>query len=409
MGRGKGCEDTEGLLEGIREPIGTREATQVPTKASSLVSAFAITVEPHPDPEAHSIEMARVGGYASIVKKGQYKSGDVAIYIPEQSVVPEKILLEMGLYKRDDEGNPLYKEETETGERYLAGGLAGPRGNRVKAVRLRGALSQGLVYTPSDDSLGELEAGKDYTEVIGVTKWMPPIPIGFAGRLESCGSIRSYTDIENFKRFPNVLTEGEEVICTEKLHGTCSIFHFDAEVDRFFVSSKGMAKQGAALVNEVDDHGRSKNVYWRAANLYEVGERLREIAAMSGAKTVALYGETVGVQDLKYGQNSGEVGFAAFDLAFDGEYVDYDQFKEAMDASEIPTVPLLYRGPYSQDKMWEVASGKEQYTGTESHMREGIVTRPVSERYDPEVGRVCLKFVSDDYLLRKNKDATEFE
>ena len=97
-----------------------------------------IKIETHPNADA--IEIARVGDYQSIVKKGQFQDGTLAIYIPEQSVVPESILREMGMW---DE----FKGK---------GGLAGTLGNRVKAIKLRGIVSQGLIYPLKDDGTGEV-------------------------------------------------------------------------------------------------------------------------------------------------------------------------------------------------------------------------------------------------------------
>ena len=69
------------------------------------------------------LELAQIGEYRAVVPRGQYSTGDWAIYIPEQAIVPDELLAELGLTRR----------------------LAGQRKNRVKATRFRGELSQGLV------------------------------------------------------------------------------------------------------------------------------------------------------------------------------------------------------------------------------------------------------------------------
>lgn len=94
------------------------------------MSSFAVTerlmVHPHPDPAVERIELAQAGEYRAVVPKGKYTTGDWALYIPEQAIVPQELLQELG----------------------LAGKLAGAGKNRVKAMRLRGELSQGLVCLP---------------------------------------------------------------------------------------------------------------------------------------------------------------------------------------------------------------------------------------------------------------------
>ena len=169
------------------------------------VRAYTITIRPHPDPEVNAIEMAEIDGtsYVSIVRKDDgYKTGDVVLYIPEQALVPESILREMGLW--DDEN--------------AKGGLAGSKGNRVKAIRLRGVFSQGLVYVPNGKT-NELELGKDYAVELGIEKWIPAVPTSMSGKTAPCAGIVTYTDIENVKHFPDVLIDGEEVIVSEKIHG----------------------------------------------------------------------------------------------------------------------------------------------------------------------------------------------
>ena len=78
-------------------------------------------VEPHPN--ADRLELAVVGDYRAVVAKGQFQAGDAIAYLPEASVLPAELIAELG----------------------LTGKLAGPDANRVHAVRLRGALSQGVV------------------------------------------------------------------------------------------------------------------------------------------------------------------------------------------------------------------------------------------------------------------------
>lgn len=367
------------------------------------VQARKITIEEHPNADA--IELARVDGYVSIVKKGEFKTGDIAIYIPEQAIVPLPILEELNLLKRDKETGAVVVGD----DGIPMGGLAGPQGDRVKAIRLRGVLSQGLLYRASFP----VEEGVDYAEKLGIVKWVPPVPVDMAGKAYACARITTYTDIENFKRFPDVLQDGEEVLASEKLHGTATVLFLDMD-DSFHVSSKGMAKQHLALENELDAHGRPRNVYWRSATTYEIPEKLRlirdELRSQGiEVETVTLYGETLGVQDLNYGLPKGEIAFAAFDLKVNDRYLDYDVFKAFMDAYGIPTVPLLYRGPFDAETIWEVATGKETFSGAEANIREGVVVRPTVERYDTMLGRVCLKFVSEAYLLRKGDAVTEFE
>ena len=354
----------------------------------------------HSHDNADALELAQIEGtdYQAVVRKGEFNSGDIAIYIPESAIVPETLLREMGL------------------EGALAGGTVGPDGkklkDRVKAVRLRGALSQGLVYRPDMTShyrdVIPLEEGTDYAELLGISKYSPPIPINMAGRLEPVDGLRTYTDIENIKRFPEVLVDGEEVICAEKLHGTCTVV---ALIDgQLAVSSKGNAGKGLGIIRDTDEEGKTINVYWRMAERYDLESKLQMLSEpyLLDSTRIHIYGETLGVQDLLYGLPKGELEFRAFDIRVDEQFLDYDQLVDVCRVMTIPTVPVLYRGPFNREAVEAAATGRETFSGSESHVREGVVVRPVAERRDPELGRVILKVISPDYLLRKG-DATELE
>src|ERR1700709_667362 len=111
-----------------------------------------------PIPGADRIELAVVEGYRSVVVRGQFVPGDLAVYLPEGSIVPDAVLTELG----------------------LVGKLAGPDGNRVKAVRLRGCLSQGILYRPAQPPFA-WDVHEDVSEALGITKWAPVIPAGMNG------------------------------------------------------------------------------------------------------------------------------------------------------------------------------------------------------------------------------------
>ena len=107
------------------------------------------------------------------------------------------------------------------------------------------------------------------------------------------------------------------------------------------------------------------------------------------------------MQDLRYGAGQGEVRLRAFDafVIATGRYVDADKFVWYAQTLGVPVAPALYRGPWSPDLM-SLADGPTTVDGA-AHMREGFVVRPMVERFDPHIGRVILKHVGEEYLLRK--------
>ncbi|MFG3349777.1 RNA ligase (ATP) [Streptomyces sp. NPDC048018] len=352
------------------------------------VTAETLTVHAHPNADA--LELAQVGLFRAVVAKGLYRTGDIALYIPEQAVLPTALVDELG----------------------LTGRLAGKASDRVKAVRLRGELSQGLVCLPKAldgvDLARAAKDGTDFAELLGITKWAPPIPPAMSGDVEAAPELLPWVEVENLHRFPDVFEPGEPVVLTEKLHGTaCLVTHLAAE-GRTLVSSKGFGAKGLALKED------PRNLYWRAVHGHGVPAVAARLAERLGATRVGLFGEVygAGVQDLAYGANARAedgIGFAVFDVSaeIDGQVRWLDP-AEVLAPGELPLVPRLHTGPYDLDTVLALASGRETVSGRELHLREGVVVRAVTERYSPVVGgRAMAKAVSPAYLTRKG--GTEYE
>ncbi|MEU9391217.1 RNA ligase (ATP) [Streptomyces sp. NPDC048324] len=350
------------------------------------VTAEVLTVHEHPDADA--LELAQVGLYRAVVAKGAYRTGDAAVYIPEQAVLPAGLIEELG----------------------LTGRLAGTKADRVKAVRLRGELSQGIVCRPkalADVDLTRAAAeGTDFAEVLGITKWVPPIPPTMNGDVESAPELLPWVDIENIQRFPDVFAPGEAVVLTEKLHGSACLLTYAADEGRVYVSSKGFGAKSLALKED------PRNLYWRAVHGHGVAEVAKRLAGRLGARRVGIFGEVygAGVQDLTYGADGRResLGYAVFDVCaeIDGS-VRWLDAAELLDG-ELPLVPRLYEGPYDVERVLEIASGRETVSGRGLHLREGVVIRTAVERYSPVTGgRAIAKAVSPAYLTRKG--GTEYE
>ena len=157
----------------------------------------------------------------------------------------------------------------------------------------------------------------------------------------------------------------------------------------------------AASRNLVKGPG-DESVYSLVAKKYGLFDK------MSKYPGLVLYGEVLGVQDLKYGHTSQDPGFVAFDL-YDiktGEFLNYDDFAAICKELDIPTAPVLYRGPFDEAKIGElVNSGNPKKPLMSVYdpktLKEGVVVKPVQETR-ARFGRVALKWVSEHYLERKN-------
>jgi len=350
------------------------------------VTAEVLTIHEHPNADA--LELAQIGLYRAVVAKGAYRTGDTALYIPEQSVLPAGLIEELG----------------------LTGRLAGGNADRVKAVRLRGELSQGVVCRPkelADVDLSEAAAaGTDFAERLGITKWVPPVPPTMSGEVESAPDLLPWVDIENIQRYPGIFEPGEPVVLTEKLHGTACLLTYFAEDGRVQVSSKGFGARRLALKED------PRNLYWRAIRGHGVAEAAERLAERLGARRIGVFGEVygAGVQDLTYGADGRResLGYAVFDVSAEiGGEVRWLSAEEVL-AGELPLVPRLFEGPYDIARILELASGRETVSGRALHLREGVVIRPAVERHSAVTGgRAIAKAVSPGYLTRKG--GTEFE
>lgn len=354
-------------------------------------------------PNAEALEIAKIGDYSSIVRKDYLHNGDMVAYIPEGSVLPPPLIEELG----------------------LTGRLSGPEKNRVKAVKLRGVLSQGLCYPARKG----WKKGQDVAQELEIIKYEPVVPAGFQGEIMSVGGHRTLKyDIENFRKFPDLFVDGEQVVMTEKLHGTFAMFavmsdamklsptsfdsegYSDPEEEYLVVASKGVAARGLAF--KVLAEANKSNIYVRTARSLDLVPAVEEVFGFKSSTFILgeIFGP--GVQDMGYGLQAPE--FRIFDIYVgnpgEGRFLGDEELSAACEKLEIPRVPVLYRGPFSKEVL-DLYTNGEETVGGGRHTREGVVIRPSQERvagvelccYD----RLQLKSVSEGYLLRKG-DQTEY-
>lgn len=376
-------------------------------------------VEHHPNADRLSLVSFR--GFTTISAKREddshrYAVGDLAVYVPEAAIVPE-YLLRQGFWD-EPKGRGI---------------LAGPKGDRVKAIRLRGIVSQGLMF-PTEPPLFDgdpladcyvagrdgthlaIREGEDASAFLGITKYEPVIPIEMAGEVFNLGAHNTLNfDIENIQKHPDTFRSDEQVVVTEKLHGTfCQIAYLpnERQYDGFldgavFVGSKGLSAQGLMLKNNERNAG---NLYKRAVIDSGVAFRFAAFVDRVCQRDRAyLVGEVFGrgVQDLGYGLET--PSFRVFGVFFgaprdgSGHWLDDADLQILLDAAEIDRVPVLARGRWEdiKPKLAHFRDGGTTLGG--DHIREGVVITPAVERQDEQIGRAILKAVSPDYLLRKGQ------
>lgn len=412
-----------GTIQGkLPEGAEAEEEPYVPPVVRTDVMIHRIHILAHPNADLLEIAVVGgvesrtathveiIGGFRAIVPKGEYKTGDYALYIPEASILPWELIEELG----------------------LVGRLTGSGKNRVKAMRLRGTLSQGIVCRPAhmrhtvnagtwdlssheEDYLRDLLA-HNWAEDLGIIKHQPRVPSALRGKVKQRGTSRilPWIDIPNIKKIMGDFTPDMMVVATEKIHGTHCMITFDKlgndGAGELLVSSRGIGKLGWDLVED------ETNTYWKAVREAELEEVLRWIASWDMfAERIALYGEVYGpgIQDLTYGVET--FRFVAFDLRFDDMWLSHDRMSDIlMEAAgstgiAVPRVPVLYYGPYDYEHLRGLAEGNTYVGWQVNQIREGLVLRPAVERTKGDGSRLIAKFISEAYLTRADPEATEFE
>ncbi|SMD42170.1 RNA ligase, DRB0094 family [Aquiflexum balticum DSM 16537] len=317
---------------------------------------------------ADAIEKATVLGWQLVVKKGEYQMGDLAVYCEIDSILPDR---------------PEFE-------------FLKPRGMRIRTIRLRGQVSQGICFPLSilPDHI-EVQEDLDVTEILGITKYEPPIPAYLSGKVK--GKFPSFipkTDETRVQILQKVLDKYQGVSCyvSEKLDGSSATYFIkDGE---FGVCSRNME------LYEDDE-----NSFWKVARELNVEEKLRSLN-----KNIAIQGELIGegIQDNKLRLRGQTVRiFNAFDIdRF--EYLPYQEFLDLMEKLDLPIVPIM-EADYKLENDIEAIVKKATVRSLicKDVWAEGIVIRPHLEKMDLllsiesfNTGRVSFKAINPEFLIK---------
>ncbi len=347
------------------------------------------SVEPHPN--ADRLDVIVVKGWRVIVgKTANLKVGDKVVYIPPDSVISEDTANRLGILK--------YVTPTKDSEGKIAG-------YRIRAARLRGEPSYGTVDLDVPEGW---EIGKDVREILGITKWEPPLRCHDGDAERDHPAFHKYTDMENIRNFPDVIKEGEDVVVSEKLHGMNARFGLLNDSDEKGEPTSVFACGSHAVRRKEFDAKGNRSAFWETLSdpLRRMLIDLREI--YDDANVIA-FGELINTQKgFLYGLTGGEKAVRIFDISVNGRYLDHAKVKVACEFWGVPMVPILYEGPFSWAVLEQLTCGPttmcEPKDAGKFKGREGVVIKPTTERTDPGLpgsGRVILKSISADYLEHK--------
>lgn len=329
---------------------------------------------------ADAIECAIVGGWTVVVKKGEYSAGDLAVYCEIDSFIPTVIapfLTKPGQYAKTFEG---------------------VEGERLRTMKLRGQLSQGLLLpinvltTTNPDTWQDPSSfeGTDVADHLGIVKYEAPVPAELAGEVK--GMFPSVIPKTDQERIQNLKTELAEWLTNDELHwevteklegSSMTVYMRDGEV--------GVCSRNLDLKPNAD------NSLWRAANKYNLPAKLIGIG-----RNIAIQGEIVGngIQGNIYQMRDQD--FLVYDI-YDidtGRYFTPAERKAFVAEHGLNHCPVLAYsacltdtlGITNMEQVLKFAEGKS-VMGMIGCEREGVVFK-CHER------QVSFKAISNRYLLK---------
>jgi RNA ligase (TIGR02306 family) len=324
---------------------------------------------------ANMIELAIVDGWKVVVAKDVgHKVGDMVVYCEIDSFLP-------------------IREEFEFLRKSSYKKMGDQEGFRLKTIKLRGQVSQGLilpisVLNPPDANIYvEPFEGLDVTEMLGIVKYEPPIPAELAGKVK--GNFPSFIPKTDEERVQNLASEYESYLhqskhqfyATEKLDGSSATFYFKDGV--FGVCSRNLEL--------LETEG---NTFWKVARQLKLEEWLG-----THETNYSIQGELIGegIQGNPYKIKGQTVRFYnAFNIDTQ-EYLGFPDFIKLIDSMNLETVPVLdanFTLPETIDGILKYAEDKSVLNP--AFDREGIVVRSLDRT-------ISFKVISNKFLLKNEK------
>ena len=367
---------------------------------NNSVCYVARVIEIKEIPGADNIEQSVIGGWNCIVKKGDYKVGDLVAIATTDAVIPQGLSDAMNVTS------------------YLR------KGGRVRTVKLRGTYSECLVIANQFLPVGYNPEGKDLMESLSIFKYEPP-----ARQVQLAGGRKiKYKDNPNFTvyhKFPNIknvtgmFSERDNVQITRKIHGTNARYGI---VKKHKLSFWDKCKKFVRLADEwieyeyvygshnvekgSDTQGfYSTDVCREIADKYDIKNKLWHFEKSVDLSTfeevgsgIVLYGEIYGPGIQKnYDYGLKELEFAGFDITLNGKYQNTIRTRHIITAAlSLPHVPELLVASWSQE-MQDKFTFNNFIEGTKVP-HEGIVIKHVSGQREK-----VAKVINPDYLIYGEK------
>ncbi|MCB1188843.1 MAG: RNA ligase (ATP) [Leptospiraceae bacterium] len=316
---------------------------------------------------ADSIEKIKVKGWWCVSGKGNFKTGDKAVYFEVDSLLPIndhfKFLEPRGRKKMIFDGKDI-------------------EGYRLKTIKLRGQISQGLCLPLKDFFEEDLPLGEDVTEKLQVVKYEEPVPAYLSGKVKGrFPGFLQKTEEERIQNLPEYFEtmQGRLFYITEKVDGSSGTYYI--KNGKFGVCSRNLE-----LLEE------ETNTFWKMARYFH----LEEVLTKTG-KNLAIQGEVVGPGIQKNRLKLSNVTLMVFTIFDIDTYQRYNfkEFIEFCETNKLQTVPIVNKSWAFQGSMDDIiAMADGESLVNKNTKREGLVFRALDET------QISFKSLSNKYLLK---------
>ena len=333
---------------------------------------------------ADKIVKAQVLGWWIVVKKDEFKIGDLVSYIQIDTVVPEESQYE---FLRE-------------------------RSYRVRTIKLRKQISQGLIVPLPP---GKYKEGDDLTSILKITKFSKEIPdepikapkiwykkyiwlfkqrilfklfpnLNKPSKLPFPTNEVPKTDEERIQNIPTTLTKyrGKQFVISEKLDGSSiTILYNHKGKNKYRICSRNYE------MNNINNE-------WSKTFIdTKFSQHINELVKFFKTNNIIVQGELIGKPQGNLYKVENQIRL--FNIYVDGKRISQHDFDTVTKILSIPAVPVIMKLPLEFESIEQIllyAEGKSKLN--ENTEREGLVFRDFENT-------ISFKVISNKFLIKNNE------
>ncbi len=341
---------------------------------------------------ADNIEMVKLLDWQLVAKRGEFKVGDLAVYHEIDSVTPDKPEYE---FLRDKKF-------------------------RIRTIKLRGQISQGLALPMSILPEGKYKEGQDVTELLGVTHYDPehvtnvakeqhshrnPI-VKFLFKFAMFRSLYFFFVKKKVKGWPSFVSHTDEeniqaIFKSVKDKYGDKKFYVTEKVDyqsaTYFTRTRGLLREKEfGVFSRTQSKGTKDDgsLWWKQVEKYDLKKKM-----LSEKFDVTIQGESgdTNVQKNKYQIKGPRFWVFGVEDNQSRRVFNLDEMEAFCKKHKLETVPVLDREftlPDTVDELLEYSKGKSALNS--QTIREGVVIRLVEDGQK----LVSFKVKNPDFLIK---------